>query len=152
MSRFIGRCDELTAEDLHAFDETCVDIDNAEFLRVMGQDAYNEFEKSLGYDASLRLVADWHVSYVAGVWKGQPAVCCFWSEYHHIFLASSEMKQFRVEGVGVVGEVNLQGFAPLRGGKQIAELEVNESTTGTIDKGRELTPQGGDRLRVTRIS
>jgi hypothetical protein len=90
--RFIGRCDDLSARDLDKFDESSLPIGNRTFRKAIGRDQYREFEKSLGYDRYLRLSKDWHVSYAKGLWKGRPAVCCFWSAYHHIWVTGERRK------------------------------------------------------------
>lgn len=86
MAVFIGRCDALRAKDLDEFDDTSRDISNRTFRKLIGSEEYLEFEEGLGYGDCLRLAKDWHVSYARGLWKGQPAVCCFWSAYHHIWV------------------------------------------------------------------
>lgn len=83
---YIGRCDHLRAEDLDEFDETSADITNRTFRKHLGKEVYLEFERGLGYvDRWLKLSMDYHVSYAKGLWKGKPAVCCFWSAFHHIW-------------------------------------------------------------------
>lgn len=83
---FIGRCDSLRAKDLDNFDESSVPITNRTFRKYLGAEDYKQFEKVLGYGRGLRLSKDWHVSYSKGMWKGKPAICCFWSAYHHILI------------------------------------------------------------------
>lgn len=84
---YVGRCDNLKAEDLDAFDDTSRDICNQTFRRTIGPDLYADFQRNLRYGRrhGIWLSKDFHVSYVKGIWKEQRAVCCFWSEFHHIF-------------------------------------------------------------------
>lgn len=87
MAVFVGRCDSLRAIDLEKFDDSSREISNRTFRKHIGKEMYEEFERDLGYGRSwLLLSGDCHVSYAKGLWKGKPAVCCFWSAYHHIFL------------------------------------------------------------------
>ncbi len=99
MAIFIGRCDGLGAKDLDEFDDTSRDISNGTFRRLIGGDEYLEFEMELGYDRHLRLANDWHVSYARGLWKGKPAVCCFWSAYHHIWVLEEARSHKEMEVV-----------------------------------------------------
>lgn len=84
-TRFIGRCDQLAAEDLAEFDDSSRDITNRTFRKYLGRETYEDFESSLGYGDWLRMSKDFCVSYAKGKWHGKPAICCFWSAYNHIF-------------------------------------------------------------------
>lgn len=92
MTTYIGRCDSLTANDLGDYDDSAREISNRTFRRLIGREAYEELESDLGYGGWLRLSKDWHVSYSRGRWQGQPAVCCMWSAYHHIFSIDNQRK------------------------------------------------------------
>ena len=86
MASYVGRCDSLRAADLDAFDESSRTISNRTFRQQLGAEMYRAFEDDLVYGHWLRLSGDWNISYAKGKWRGKPAVCCFWSSYHHIFL------------------------------------------------------------------
>ena len=84
-AKFIGRCAELEAADLAEYDDTSREIDNAKFVQLIGLDHYSYLEFRLGYGDWLRMRDDRCVEYTAGVWKGRPAACCFWSQMHHLY-------------------------------------------------------------------
>ena len=85
-AEWVGRCDHLKAEDLDAYDDTAEDITFNRFKYYLGDEAFEELEKGLGYDEHLRLKDDWHISHTKGKWKGEWAICLMWSAYHHIWL------------------------------------------------------------------
>lgn len=89
---FIGTCVGLKAEDLHDFDDSSRGITNRTFRKFLGKEEYREFELSLGYrdGSGLVLSKDWHVSYAKGKWKGRPAICCWWSGIHHIWVINKK--------------------------------------------------------------
>ena len=85
-AEYIGRCDHLEAEDLEEFDETSEDTDYQEFADAVGSGEIDRLEEEYGYKGSvLTLEKDWHITYLRGQWKGDPAVCMEWSAYHHIW-------------------------------------------------------------------
>jgi len=94
---FIGRCDALEAEDLHAYDDSSRDIQAATFRRIVGPSLYRQLESNLGYtdedgrpyNRGLSLATDWSVRFTAGKWRGKPAAVCHWSAYHHVYLRST---------------------------------------------------------------
>ena len=87
-AEYIGRCDHLEAEDLHAYDDTEESIGYNRFKHYVGEDEIKRIEDEYGYTdcPGLSLKSDWHVSYSQGKWKGQWAVCLYWSAYHHIWI------------------------------------------------------------------
>jgi len=96
-ARYIGRCDQLKAQDLHDYDDSERSITARTFRRHIGADAYQDLEIQLGYRdlngrikcKGLTLASDWAVSFGKGRWRDRPCVCCHWSAFHHIWLIAS---------------------------------------------------------------
>lgn len=95
---FIGRCDELAAELLHAFDDTARDITARTARRHLGPATWRALEQRLGYvddrgrppNSALRLATDWAVRFELGLWCGERALNVRWSAYHHIFVRGGD--------------------------------------------------------------
>lgn len=94
MAKYIGRCDQLCARDLHAFDETAVEVTHKTAKRWIGALHWRRLERVLGYtdadhrpiNPGLTLASDYAVRFEKGTWKGRRAFNVKWSGYHHIFL------------------------------------------------------------------
>jgi hypothetical protein len=90
---FIGRCDQIQADDLHDYDHSQRTITAETFRRHLGRGPYRQLERTLGYrDEDLflyipgfKLSTDYSVRFSKGKWQGKPAICCHWSAYHHIW-------------------------------------------------------------------
>jgi len=95
-ARYVGRCDQLNANDLYDYDDSERSITARTFRRHLGAEAYRGVEIALGYrsqdgllvNPGLTLASDFAVSFGKGRWRGRPCVCCHWSAYHHIWLIS----------------------------------------------------------------
>lgn len=79
---FVGTCVGLEAEDLHEFDDSSRYITYRTFVRHLGRVAVRDLDEQFG----VPLRKDYHVSFVRGKWKGEPAVCLFHSGIHHLWL------------------------------------------------------------------
>ncbi len=78
---FIGRCDHLEADDLHAFDDSSRTVGYPTFSRKVGASVLRAINACYG----VPIKKDYQVSYATGRWKGKPAVCMFHSAWHHIW-------------------------------------------------------------------
>lgn len=85
-AQFVGTCVHLRAVDLDAYDDTERTIGYNRFLYYVGVDTIRDIEGAAGYTGSgLSLKRDRYVTYGRGKWKGEWAVCMHHSAIHHIW-------------------------------------------------------------------
>lgn len=63
-------CGSDDAEHILDMVDAAERIDHDDFLEAIGNTAYDELERSLGYGVNLRLAEDWHVSFWKSTFKG----------------------------------------------------------------------------------
>lgn len=100
MAEWVGRCDGLGEEDLYDFDESSEEIDYYQFESCVGKEEIQALEDIYGYSEcpGLTLRSDPTVTFAKGEWRGEPAVCMFWSAYHHIWIHNEKNKLETIEG------------------------------------------------------
>ena len=80
-SLWIGRCDELEANDLDDYDDTKRPITYRTFQKHVGAGITRSLDRRFG----IPIGREWHVKFSRGKWQGKPAVCMMHSGYHHIW-------------------------------------------------------------------
>lgn len=78
-------CSQSDVPDLNAMIDDETEIGHDEFKEALNEEAYEQFERNLGYGSGLRLADDWHVSYHRSTFRGEDVVYCVHSAIEYIF-------------------------------------------------------------------
>lgn len=81
MPEFVGTCVHLSADDLHAYDDSEREITYHTFVKHLGRELIQEINRWSGVPVG----RDKHVSFGKGKWRGKPCVCLHHSAIHHIW-------------------------------------------------------------------
>jgi hypothetical protein len=83
---YIGDCTQLSGMKIQNMNDNRVDITRKTFLQYVPHSILKEYEKSLGYDNSLKMCNDWYISYHKSKYNGKKCVFFKHSAIEYVFL------------------------------------------------------------------